>query len=75
MKAALKFDWTPNVPELRDAWMKGGTLTIKKIYPDAKTGQYDYRGHQGQQDRMGNGADGRAVRRGRLDARRLPASR
>jgi hypothetical protein len=42
VKAALRFDWTPNVPELRDAWMKGGTLTIKKIYPDPKTGLYDY---------------------------------
>ena len=29
--------------------------------------------HQGQQDRLGNGADGRAVRRGRLDARRRAA--
>ncbi|MDP1963781.1 MAG: hypothetical protein Q8K93_16435 [Reyranella sp.] len=47
VKAALKFDWTPNVPELRDAWIKGGTLTIKKIYPDAKTGLYDYRGTKG----------------------------
>ena len=47
VKAALKFDWTPNVPELRDAWMKGGTLTIKKIYPDARTGLYDYRGTKG----------------------------
>ena len=27
--------------------MKGGTLTIKKIYPDAKTGLYDYRGTKG----------------------------
>jgi thiocyanate desulfurase len=47
VKAALRFDWTPNVPELRDAWMKGGTLTIKKIYPDPKTGRYDYRGTKG----------------------------
>ncbi len=47
VKAALKFDWTPNVPELRDAWMKGGTLIIKKIYPDARTGLYDYRGTKG----------------------------
>jgi thiocyanate desulfurase len=47
VKAALRFDWTPNVPELRDAWMKGGTLTIKKIYPDPKTGLYDYRGTKG----------------------------
>ena len=27
--------------------MKGGTLTIKKIYPDPKTGKYDYRGTKG----------------------------
>ena len=47
VKAALKFDWTPNVADLRDAWIKGGTLTIKKIYPDAKTGLYDYRGTKG----------------------------
>jgi len=47
VKAALRFDWTPNVRELRDAWMKGGTLTIKKIYPDAQTGLYDYRGTKG----------------------------
>ena len=47
VKAALKFDWKPNVADLRDAWIKGGTLTIKKIYPDAKTGLYDYRGTKG----------------------------
>ena len=47
VKAALKFDWTPNVPDLREAWIKGGTLTIKKIYPDEKTGLYNYRGTKG----------------------------
>jgi hypothetical protein len=47
VKAALRYDWTPNVPDLRDAWIKGGTLTIKKIHPDAKTGLYDYRGTKG----------------------------
>ena len=47
VKAALRFDWTPNVRELRDAWMKGGTLTIRKIYPDAATGLYDYCGTKG----------------------------
>ncbi len=47
VKAALKFDWTPNVPELRNAWIKGGTLTIKKIYPDKRTGLYDYKGTKG----------------------------
>ena len=47
VKAALKFDWAPNVPDLRDAWIRGGTLTIRKIYPDAATGLYDYRGTKG----------------------------
>ena len=47
VNAALRFDWTPNVPELRDAWMKGGTLTIRKIHPDPKTGMYDYKGTRG----------------------------
>lgn len=47
VKAALRFDWTPNVPELRNAWIKGGTLTIKKIYPDQRTGLYDYKGTKG----------------------------
>ena len=75
VKAALQFDWTPNVNNLREAWMKGGTLTIKQIYPDPQTGQLRLQGHQGQQDRLGNGADGRAVRRGRLAARRRSACR
>jgi thiocyanate desulfurase len=47
VKAALRFDWTPNVPQLREAWIKGGTLTISKIYPDPSTGLYDYRGTKG----------------------------
>ncbi len=47
VKAALRFDWTPNVPELRDAWIKGGTLTIRKIHPDPRTGLYDYKGTKG----------------------------
>ena len=75
VKAALRFDWTPNVAELRDAWMKGGTLTIKKIYPDAKTGLYDYRGTKG------NKIDWEMVPMGELfveegsTARRQPARR
>jgi hypothetical protein len=47
VKAALKFDWAPNVPQLREAWIKGGTLTITKIQPDPNTGKYDYRGTKG----------------------------
>ena len=45
--AALRFDWTPNVADLREAWIKGGTLTIKKIHPDQSTGLYDYKGTKG----------------------------
>jgi hypothetical protein len=47
VKACLRFDWTPNVANLREAWIKGGTLTIKRIYPDQRTGKYDYRGTKG----------------------------
>ena len=47
VKACLRFDWTPNVANLREAWIKGGTLTIKRIYPDPKTGKYDYKGTKG----------------------------
>ena len=75
VKAALRFDWEPNVRKLREAWIKGGTLTIKKIYPDPSDRPVRLPRHQGQQDRLGNGADGRAVRRGRLAARRRSRSR
>lgn len=47
VKACLRFDWTPNVANLREAWIKGGTLTIKRIYADPKTGLYDYKGTKG----------------------------
>ena len=46
--AALKFDWQGNAGDLRDCWRSGGTLKISKIYPDAKTGKFDYRGTKGQ---------------------------
>ena len=46
--AALKYDWMPNVRNLADGWQKGGVLKISKIYPDAKTGNYDYLGTKGQ---------------------------
>ncbi len=47
VKAALKYDWVPNVPELSQAWRKGGTLKIQKIYPDPTTGKFDYQGTKG----------------------------
>ena len=46
--AALKFDWKGNSSDLRTCWRNGGTLKISKIYPDAKTGKFDYRGTKGQ---------------------------
>jgi thiocyanate desulfurase len=46
--AALKYDWVPNVRNLQDGWQKGGVLKISKIYPDPRTGKYDYRGTKGQ---------------------------
>jgi hypothetical protein len=46
--AALKYDWVPNVRNLADGWKKGGVLKISKIYPDPKTGKYDYLGTKGQ---------------------------
>lgn len=44
---ALYFDWMPNVKTNKEAWTGGGTLTIKKIHPDPKTGKYDYEGTKG----------------------------
>ena len=73
VKAALRFDWTPNVADLREAWIKGGTLTIKTHLSRSQDRPVRLQGHQGQQDRLGNGADGRAVRRRGLAARRRPA--
>jgi thiocyanate desulfurase len=46
--AALKYDWEGNSKSLRDCWMSGGKLKISKIYPDAKTGKFDYLGTKGQ---------------------------
>jgi len=46
--AALKYDWVPNVRNLAEGWQKGGVLKISKIYPDPKTGKYDYLGTKGQ---------------------------
>ncbi|HEX4573037.1 MAG TPA: hypothetical protein VH184_21575, partial [Dongiaceae bacterium] len=45
---ALKFDWAGNSPNLPECWLKGGTLTISKIYPDPATGKFDYEGTKGQ---------------------------
>jgi thiocyanate desulfurase len=48
VRAALRFDWTPNSPNVSEGWQKGGVLKISKIYPDATTGKYDYQGTKGQ---------------------------
>ncbi|HEY7576381.1 MAG TPA: hypothetical protein VH855_02200, partial [Acetobacteraceae bacterium] len=44
VKAALRFDWKGNSPELSRTWQDGGVLTISRIYPDEATGKYDYLG-------------------------------
>ena len=51
--AALKYDWQGNSQDLHQCWQQGGTLKISKIYPDPKTGKFDYR------VRVLNMADGR----------------
>src|SRR5262245_37480492 len=48
VRAALKYDWVSNSTNLADCWQKGGTLKISKIYPDPKTGKFDYEGTKGQ---------------------------
>jgi thiocyanate desulfurase len=45
--AALKYDWVPNIRNLAEGWQKGGVLKISRIYPDPKTGKYDYLGTRG----------------------------
>jgi hypothetical protein len=46
--SALKFDWQGNSKTLNQCWMQGGKLSIYKIYPDQKTGKFDYEGTKGQ---------------------------
>jgi len=45
--AAYFYDWEPRVKSLKEAWTGGGTLTMKRIYPDQKTGKYDLQGTKG----------------------------
>lgn len=45
--AAVFFDWEPNIKTVKEAWSGGGKLIVKKIYPDPKTGKYDYKGLKG----------------------------
>jgi hypothetical protein len=41
-------DWTGNTPHnLATNWIKGGKMTITRIYPDAKTGKFDLLGTKG----------------------------
>jgi len=45
--AAVFFDWVPNINTLKESWTGGGKLIVKKIYPDPKTGKFDYQGTKG----------------------------
>jgi hypothetical protein len=67
VKAALKFDWKANSHDLSRAWQDGGVLKISSRSGDRKI---RLSRHQGSEDRVGNGADGRALRRGRYLAGR-----
>jgi len=41
-------DWQGNTPDvLATNWIKGGKMTIKRIYPDPKTGKFDMLGTKG----------------------------
>ena len=37
-----RFDWKGNTPDnLKTNWIKGGKMTITRIYADKKTGKFD----------------------------------
>lgn len=44
---ALSFEWEPNSKVLKEAWVRGGKMTIRRIYPDTGTGKYDLQGTKG----------------------------
>lgn len=45
---AFRYDWQGNTPDnLATNWLKGGKMTIKRIYPDPKTGKFDMLGTKG----------------------------
>ena len=61
---AFRFDWIGNEPNglLQDNWFKGGKVRISRLVKAPETGLYDLSRHEGQQARLGNGADGRISR-------------
>src|SRR5262245_4125234 len=44
---AFRADWTPHAPNLADAWLKGGTLTLTRLQEAQETRKYDYEGTKG----------------------------
>ncbi|MEW5708593.1 MAG: hypothetical protein AB1830_06735 [Pseudomonadota bacterium] len=46
-RAAFFVDWKPNNPDLKRAWVDGGTLTITRLQPTLPGGKYDYVGTRG----------------------------
>ena len=69
--AALKFDWAGNSQQSRRrAGRRAACSRSPRSIPTQATGQIRLSRHQGPEDRMGNGADGRTVRRGRDHPRR-----
>jgi hypothetical protein len=47
VEAAFLYSWTGNTGVLATNWIKGGTLTVKRIYADGKTGKFDLLGSKG----------------------------
>lgn len=48
VKCAYRYDWKGNTPDdLSTNWIKGGTMSITRIYPDPKTGKFDLLGAKG----------------------------
>ena len=75
VKAALRFDWTPNVRRAARRLDQGRHAHHQEDLSRSEDRPVRLPRHQGQQDRLGNGADGRAVRRGRLDCPATARSR
>jgi hypothetical protein len=68
--AALKFDWVSNTTSMSECLAEGRHPEDREDLSRRGDRQVRLPRHQGPEDRMGNGADGRAVRRGRHHSRR-----
>ena len=72
---AFRFDWYGKNKDgsLERNWFDGGKVRIIKLVRGDGDRQVRLRGHQGQQDQLGDGADGREPRLDGSDSRRRGA--